>query len=101
MKRFAPGGLIFVCINEKTSSLIKYTWLGAESDGGGTNLSQEITGERNAEGEVHVGSPRLKPLPPKLKESSNYYLSPFSTFFVDYLLWEPCAVNVWPQASFC
>lgn len=31
-----------------------------------------------------MGSPSLKQSPPNIKESSNDYLSPFSTFFVNY-----------------
>lgn len=44
-------------------------------------------------GKLHVGSQRPKQLSQKLKESSNYYLSPFSAFFMDYLLWEPFTVK--------
>ena len=40
--------------------------------------------------------PRSKRLSPKLKESSNYYLRPYSALFVAYLLWEPFTVRVWP-----
>lgn len=51
MKRFTSERLIFICINEKMLSLIKYMQVEAEADGRVTNLSQNVKGERNAEGE--------------------------------------------------
>lgn len=55
MKRFAAGGIIFICTNKKVLSLINYMEIGAEADGRVTNLSQKIKGEKNAEGEALYG----------------------------------------------
>ena len=52
-------------------------------------------------GRLRVGALRLKRLFLKLKESSNYYLRPFSTFFMDYFLWESSTVRVGPSAALC
>lgn len=71
MKRFAPGGLIFIGIDEKTSSLMRYMEGGRE---GGTNVSQKTEEGRDAEGEasIYMGSPKTEATPRKLQESSDY-----------------------------
>ena len=67
MKRFAPGGVIFIGIDEKTSSLMRYMEGGRE---GGTNVSQKTEEGRDAEGEtsIYMGSPRLKQPPESYKK---------------------------------
>lgn len=67
MRRFAPERLIFICINEKMLSLIKYMQVGAEACGRVTNLSQNVTGERNAEGEDSYGISKTKVTASKVK----------------------------------
>lgn len=57
MRRFAPGGLLLVRINEKTSSLLRDTYGGPEADGRVTKLPHKIKGERDARGEPpHTGA---------------------------------------------
>lgn len=67
MKRFAPERLLFICINEKMLSLIKYMQVGAEADGRVTNLSQNVKGERNAEGEDSYGISKTEATASKVK----------------------------------
>lgn len=67
MKRFTSERLIFICINEKMLSLIKYMQVEAEADGRVTNLSQNVKGERNAEGEDSYGISKTQATASKVK----------------------------------
>lgn len=65
--RFAPGGLIFVGINEKLSSLRQYTSVGPEADGKVTDLSQKVKGGRNAEGAAPCGMSKIEAIVSEVK----------------------------------
>lgn len=68
MRRFAPGGLLLVRIQEKTSSLGD-TYGGPEADGRVTNLPHKIKGERDARwgASTHRRSPRPMDSPQSYK----------------------------------